>query len=76
MAVKLRKKAVLRRKIGNTLPSERRDGRRDSTRGIHNPPLSSKAAAHEEDEDDVRVSLKREREPRFAWDEVRRENGL
>jgi hypothetical protein len=74
MAVKLRKKAVLRRKI--TLASERRDGRRDSTRGIHNPPLSSKAAAHGEDEDDVRVSLKREREPRFAWDEVRRENGL
>lgn len=75
MAVKVKRRIVYKKKIGNSLAGERRDGRRVTTRGIHNPPLSSKAAAHE-DEDDIRVSLKREREPRFDWDEVRRENGL
>jgi len=75
MAVKMRKKAVHKKTIGARLASGGLDGRRASTHGTHNPPPVSKAAA-QEDEDDIRVSLKREREPRFDWDEVRRENGL
>ena len=38
-------------------------------------PAVEGAPAHEY-EDDIRVSLERELESRFDWDEVRRENGL
>jgi hypothetical protein len=75
MAVKMRRRPV--HKSGPTTPlaAPRNDKRRSSKRRLLNTPEVSRASAHD-DEDDIHVSIKREQEPRFDWDKVRRENGL